>query len=495
MYAEIVRQGSMTRTKTYTVTASEPDASTVHWDQSNDNNMNDDIATITTQAGTWVWVFQDTNFNTYDTNVIVPPEQSWNMSEMGFSCKLGSFKVCDSDPNPAPAVAPTPISTYYQIRDIPALPANQRYLLLVANSYTQAYLQPLACINSGLVLDATVYSSIEIPDASTIASDLSMYYQWQFFAASDGTYVIANCGTGELISPTTTVTSNGTSMTLGTDVDTCAAYAITQYQGTDGNWSGVVSLRDVTGAGDTYLTVGSGANNSVLWESMGTAVGACQWYLMPYSTFELPSLENTTNLSLPSFDNGTAPPKYPFTPELSNAVYVPYFMVNDRTMKNWANRIAYSPYYRLNQYWQFKLAASLMNNTDGQDIFNESWTYGWSVNLSATVNASLGFTLGGQIVENQFLFKEKEEASINAQLGISATVGATGSGSYSKNVSIYVQARTCAAFYGVETTYQLYQMIGNSCVATPGVPMKMDNNFLTITGPIPTDSNSPASEA
>ncbi|MBK8567904.1 MAG: hypothetical protein IPN76_32435 [Saprospiraceae bacterium] len=56
----------------------------------------------------------------------------------------------------------------------------------------------------------------------------------------------------------------------------------------------------------------------------------------------MPTLEATTSLSLPEFDNGTAPPIFPappIPPVVSNVVLVPYFMVNDKTMPNWGDRI------------------------------------------------------------------------------------------------------------------------------------------------------------
>jgi len=50
---------------------------------------------------------------------------------------------------------------------------------------------------------------------------------------------------------------------------------------------------------------------------------------------------------------------------------------------------------------------------------------------------------------------------------------------------VNIPANSCAAFYGVETTYKLYQMNGISLVSSPNAPMRMDNNFLTIQGDLP----------
>ncbi len=487
MYTKITQQGGMNREKTFTYTASIPDTSNIDWDDSR-NGMNDEYNTVTTDATTWVWLYEDTNYGQSGDNILVPANKTnYVLADHDFTKKVGSFKVYDHDPTEVPPTPP-PSTEYKTFETLTPPPvANKRYLLFVKNEQTNNNFQPLSFINGVLGLDPSVYNNNALPTTGTIGTDLSMQYQWQFFKVSSGNYVIANCDNGELLAKSENMLDNeSVEIELETNTDVSCIYSMTKYQDESDNLSDTIAMRDVTGAGDTFLSTYLDANGAnALMEGQGDPYNSSQWYLLEYSEFEMPEITTIGNLGLPTFDNGIAPPLFPIEPQISNSVYVPYFMVNDKTMKNWGDRIQNSPYYLLVQKSQYKISASVMNNTDSVDIFNESWTYGWSVSLSASVSADLGFSIGETLEANLFVVKDSLEASINAELGISLTGGIIGSGSYSKDVSVKIPGRSCVAFYGIETTYELYQMNGISCISNPNVPMRMDNNFLTITGTIP----------
>jgi hypothetical protein len=491
MNAVIYQQGNKGLTKTYTTAVSVPDTNKVNWDNSN-NGMNDYITEVITDVNTFVWLFAEESYNVNGKNIIVPNGAQWKAADYNVNYKIASFKVCSSNPMP---IAPNtnPVSSYVQFQDFPVA-LNQRYLLLTGTDNSLCY--PLMNNSGNLSFDKTYANFIsaiglDIDDAE-LPSNLGLAYQWQFFEVSAGKYVIANCLTGELMSPTSTITNAGVSMKLDNDIDSVSVYSITQYM-TELGWNNFVALQDVTDSGNCYLSANAAVeNNSIVYGCVGDIHASATWCLYPYGDpIDMPDLSSSAmNSSLPTYVNGTAPTKYPQIPEISNSVYVPYFMVNDKTMRNWGNRITYSPYYRLNQYWQFKLAASVINDTDGQVLFNESWTYGWTTAISGSVSGELGFALADKFTASVVLIKDSIQGALNAKLGITLSATLTGSGTYSKNLSIYVQPNKCAAVYGIETTYELYQMNGYNRVAKPNVPMRMDHNFLTIEGDLPTNSGS-----
>ena len=118
---------------------------------------------------------------------------------------------------------------------------NQRYLILLVYLDQSPFMQ---ASNGNEVLDTTYKNQFNQP-----ASSLSLAYQWQFFEISNGNFVIANCNTGQFLQ------KNGTNdYKLGTDTDSCAMFSLMQIVGTDGNTGASICMRDVTGAGNMFLT-------------------------------------------------------------------------------------------------------------------------------------------------------------------------------------------------------------------------------------------------
>lgn len=485
MYAKIERKGSMDRTKVYTENASVADTNSECWDGT-DNGMNDNISSVTTGEGTWLWLFQGTNFNKTEDSLLVGPNQSnYSLAAHGFDHKLGSFQVCDHDPTLVTTAPPTTDYRPYRELDSNAIKIDKRYLLFVKNETTGNKFQPLVFLNNSLTTDNNIYNSSNFPTTQTVQSGLSRSYQWQFFEVTSGNYVIANCNSGKLLYKTNNIIE-GDSMpiTLGTNTDMCGIFSLTEFQESaeSETWSESIAIRDITGPGNGFLTF----DQNGLCEKVGDSYSNSEWFLLEYSGFELPHLEGENVLTLPSFNNDrTAPPLFPVEPQTTNSALVPYFMANDKTMRNWGDRIKHSPYYLIVQKSQYKLGASIMNNSTVSDMFIENWTYGWSLGISSQISGELGFTLGDTFsIGFLTLVRNNVQVGINAKLGLSFSGQATGNGSYSKDIRINVEPGTSVAFYGIETYYELYQMNGISCVARPNAPMRMDNNFLTISCPI-----------
>ncbi len=488
MFVKLVQKGGMHRTKTISQYENIPDTNDIDWDDSS-NGMNDHYESVTTSSGVWIYLFQNTSYGDTGQNILVPPNSTnFDLQANGFDEKVGSFKICDHDPTLVEE-EPEALNAYRPY--YPTAIDPYKTYIICREALTPSTYSRLTFTNESLVLDGTAS-----PTLAGLKNDAPLNSRWQFFEVSNGNYVIANCQTGQLLYKTNEQNpldpEGGMCMTVGNNTDQCGVYNITQLTEDTLNPEVIgdtVAIRDSTGAGDTFLTVDFDSETSKyggIYEAIGNQTSNCEWYLIPYGDVEQPPVQQPVRLDLPAFnDNGIAPPVWPLQPETVNRVWVPYFMVNDKTMKNWGDRIKHSPYYLLIQKAQYKMAASVMNCTNSDDSFNENWTYGWSEDISESVSADLGFTLGDEFEASILVVKDTISAGISGDLGISFSVSIGASGSNSKDVSVNIPAQSCVAFYGVQTTYELYQMNGVSCVATPDVPLKMDNNFLTIQGELP----------
>lgn len=204
-----------------------------------------------------------------------------------------------------------------------------------------------------------------------------------------------------------------------------------------------------------------------------------------------PAAENLSEINAaqeidePTFIEGTAPQVYPEAPMLMNEVYVPYFMVNDKTLPNMMERIQQTPYYILRQYGQYEMVAEYKNGSVGTVTFVENWQYGWSATVSANISAQLGFGLGGNIEENEILLKETEEAGIKLTFGIDLGVSASVSESSSKEIQAEAPPSTAIAIYGISAFFKLFQGDGVSAIASPNIPMKMNQRYVSISIPYP----------
>ena len=187
----------------------------------------------------------------------------------------------------------------------------------------------------------------------------------------------------------------------------------------------------------------------------------------------------------PTFINGTAPQSYPSEPMLMNEVYVPYFIVNDKTLASMGDRIQQTPYYILRQYGQYGIIAEYKNGSAGTVTFVETWEYGWSATVSLKVSAQLGFDLGIKLEENEIILKEMEEVNIKVDFGIELGASVSGHGTYSKQIRAEAPPNNTIAIYGTNAFFELYQGDGTSAIASPNMPMKMNRRYVSISQPYP----------
>ena len=307
-------------------------------------------------------------------------------------------------------------------------------------------------------------------------------YLWQFFKVAENTYALANYKYGNLGK---LVTSNGY-VNLGAgelQKETPVFTLINRLkQGSDADWvqlyASTVDIEGIVHAQPSlpgYLRVEAVTDFSfsIKKEKMNPAAE------------NLVAINTGEEINEPVFINGTAPQTYPVTPMLMNELYVPYFMVKDKTLPNMADRIQQTPYYILRQYGQFEMVAEYKNNSVGTVTFVEHWEYGWSATVSGNISAELGFELGGDIEENEIFLKEEEEVTIKLTLGIDLGASVSGSGSYSKEIRAEAPPATSIAIYGTSATFELYQGNGVTAVAKPNVPMKMNKRYVSISDPTP----------
>ena len=102
MYAKLYKDGNSDHYKTYSSVTSIPDTNKEDWDDGSKNGstdgMNDQLGNVVAGDGTWVWLFEGYNYDIKSNNIIVPQNQTWDVSQHGFSCQVRSFKVCNHNP-------------------------------------------------------------------------------------------------------------------------------------------------------------------------------------------------------------------------------------------------------------------------------------------------------------------------------------------------------------------------------------------------------------
>ena len=299
---------------------------------------------------------------------------------------------------------------------------------------------------------------------------------WQFFKVAENCYALANYKYGTLWN--TVSNEDNSSISLGGLQDATAVIS-PFHTGTDdtGDWvQFAVSSPGVSGLVEAGI-VGAPLVSVVVNSSFSFCLKEIKQNPGSSSQAEL-----STNLQIdqPAFVNGVAPQIYPAEVMLMNEVYVPYFMVNDPTLASMADRIQQTPYYILRQYGQYELAGEYRNGSNATVTFVETWEYGWSSTISASVAVDLGFELGGKLEENEIILKEMEELMVKTSLNIEGGYSGNKSESFSKQIRAEAAKDTTMAIYGITSKFKLYQGSGTSAIASPSVPMKTQLRFLSI---------------
>lgn len=318
-------------------------------------------------------------------------------------------------------------------------------------------------------------------------ADFTDNYLRQFFEISKNVYVIANYGTGRLLS----IYNSGAASYLGMgnlDENT-ATFSFPAPDGSEPGPNTPFAVNCDYASG--FVIPDNEAEYFAALTGVSSLADACVMWIEEGKSIQTPppdEADDVVQLTFPTFTNNEAPPLHPATAELMGCYYIPYFVVNDPMLPDPAQQIKQSPYYILRQYGQYKLSANINNPSANTLTFVEEWQYGWSDSTSSSFSDTIGANIGGSVEGNEIFVKETLSAKINVDMNITLTQTEDQSESQMKQVRINVPTNSLTALYGISTKLSVYQSNGFTLIAQPQAPLCLENGLTVISSDIDTDA-------
>lgn len=344
---------------------------------------------------------------------------------------------------------------------------------------------------------------------------------WAFFKISDGNYVIANYGTGEILGRAKKNGWIGTSPFGGKGkfqiINPLTGGALNDKLDCD-----PLLVEAAIPSGSTkyaLLTSGPGFTGYVMpqltWDvtkrysyytlqNLDDAVDAAVWTInavdpntadpAPPTPPAVPKTGEIKKVSTPVMDSYDAPEFIPGgrKPEsvLVSQSQMPYFLAIDRFKNDPAWRIQNSPYYTVNAMGFYHLVKQLNNNgNSGDSTLEISYTYGVTEAQSKTMSASLGVSVGFSVEGDEGVpgdeVKEEFSASVTATFGVSETSSTTHSNGITVSDSLTVAPGVAVGVYALSQTYYVYRAGKSSAVGKFTTPIHIGPRLTNLSYPPP----------